>query len=150
MLEGCYHLDFARDFRTLAAPDVVRLYHGDAPDQLSRPHTRRDREIDKDFAEGLSELLEKHGAALKAWAPELHFQYLRSAATYSFLAGQRIAGTRYAAECLRQKPFAASALVLLGAGMIGPGAVSAFRGGARQLAQLVRRIKPRSSHASAV
>jgi glycosyltransferase involved in cell wall biosynthesis len=149
MLEGCYHLDFARNFRTLAATDVVRLYHGDAPDQLSLPHNRRDREVEKDFAAGLSELLEKHGVALKTWAPELHFQYLRSAATYSFLAGQRIAGARYAAECLRQKPFAASALFLMGAGMLGPDAVSAFRGVARQFTQLVRHIKPRS-HASSV
>jgi glycosyltransferase involved in cell wall biosynthesis len=147
MLESCYHLDFARNFRTLAAPDVVRLYHSDAPDQLTNSPALRGPEIAQDFANGLSELLEKHGLVLKAFAPKLYFQYLRSAAMYSFLAKRRIAGARYAGACLRQKPLAASALALLAAGMVGPNAVRALRAAASQVAQLVRSVKPYSSHA---
>jgi len=64
MLESCYHLDFARNFRTLAAPDVVRLYHSDAPDQLTNSPALRAPEIADDFAKGLTDLLEKHGVAV--------------------------------------------------------------------------------------
>jgi hypothetical protein len=125
----------------------VRLYHSDAPDQLTNSPALRAPEIADDFATGLTDLLEKHGTVLKALAPELHFQYLRSAAMYSFLAGRRVAGARYAAECLRQKPFAVSALGLLGAGMVGPRAVNALRVVADRIGQLARSVKPHQSHA---
>ena len=85
-------MDFAARFRTATSPAVVRLYHADAPDQLTRPNIARALAAAPDHVRSLTMLLDRHGAALARWAPGLLVQYTRGLATQQFLAGDRAAG----------------------------------------------------------
>ncbi len=73
MLEEGFHLDFARLFRSRLHPDVLRLYHADAPNSLVRlvasPASRRDAGLARDRADGLRALVRTHGTDLARLAP---------------------------------------------------------------------------------
>jgi glycosyltransferase involved in cell wall biosynthesis len=119
-LESLYHLDFARRYRTFASSEIVRLYHHDAPDQLTKASPRESMRSAADQARQTEELLRSHGEALRRWAPRLFRQMSAGLATMYFLAGDRASGTRAALSSLREQPLSLRQWVVLGAGMLGP------------------------------
>lgn len=119
-LEALYHLDFARLYRIQACPDIVRLYHHDAPNQLTKADAGEWMRSAADQASQTEELLERHGEAMARWAPRLHEQLVAGLATMYFLAGNRRAGLRAARASLRARPLSARQWVVLLAGILGP------------------------------
>jgi glycosyltransferase involved in cell wall biosynthesis len=99
--EGLYHLDLARRWRMKVSPDVVRRYHHDAPNQVTRPDFRRALRFAPDASRNADIVLERHGQALRHHAPTVYAQYVRAAALYHFMAGNRRAGLRYASRSMR-------------------------------------------------
>jgi hypothetical protein len=117
-LEPLYHLDFAARFRTATSPAVVRLYHSDAPDQLTRPNVERALASAPDHARSFETLLERHGAGLFQYAPGLLFQYTRGLATQQFLAGDRAAGLRTMGRLIRRQRPPLNTWAVLGLGLL--------------------------------
>ena len=126
-----YLLDFARGFRIRAYPDVLRLYHQDAENQLVRYHAsldpRRDAEVIRNRADGFSNLLAVHGAYLRRNAPRLYCDYLQSAAATSTMSGRRMAALGYALALVRRAPRLKRAWILLAASLVGPTAATLRR-----------------------
>jgi hypothetical protein len=117
-LESLYHLDFAAHFRTATSPAVVRLYHSDAPDQLTQPNVARALASAPDHARAFETLLERHGTGLARCAPGLLFQYTRGLATQQFLAGDRSAGLRTMSRLMRAQGGPLETWAVLGLGLL--------------------------------
>lgn len=117
-LESLYLMDFAARFRTATSPAVVRIYHGDAPDQLTRPNVARALAAAPDHVRNLEALLARHGAALARWAPGLLVQYTRGLATQQFLAGDRAGGLRTIGRLIRARGGPLSTWAVLGLGLL--------------------------------
>ena len=122
-----YLLDFARRFRIHARPEVLRLYHQDASNQLvrqiARLNPRSDGEFIRDRADGFRNLLREHGPFLKEAAPRLYDDFLRSATTTATMAGRRGVAFEYAYELACRAPRQKASWILLGASLVGPLAV---------------------------
>ncbi len=92
MLEEKFHLDFALLFRSRIHPEILRLYHQDAGNQLvrrlARLSPRHDRHFLADRAQGLRLLLAIHGPALAREAPRQYRSYRLRAARTSLRAGR--------------------------------------------------------------
>jgi glycosyltransferase involved in cell wall biosynthesis len=94
--EALYHLDVARAVDVQLEPDVVRIYHHDAPDQVTRPQRKRLIQFAPDCARAVDDLLLRHGPSLERCAPGLAALFLAEGAAWQFLSGRRRAGFRYA------------------------------------------------------
>jgi glycosyltransferase involved in cell wall biosynthesis len=118
--EALYHLDMARAVRVGLCSDVVRLYHMDADNRLTRPRPERSLRYAADGVRHAERVLARHGGALQTTAPTVFVRMLHTAMLYSFLAGNRASGLRYAARQLRagHRLFRTVAIVL--AGLLGP------------------------------
>ncbi len=79
MLEEKFHLDFAASFRSRLHPEVLRLYHQDAPNgtvrRLASREGTRDRTFVADRASGMRALIRRHGRALAREAPDVFKSY---------------------------------------------------------------------------
>jgi glycosyltransferase involved in cell wall biosynthesis len=118
-LEGVYHLDFSRLFLTRTCPGVVRLYHTDADNQLTRPSVSQVLLSAPDLARNTQELLARHGGALRAWAPKVYWEQVSGLVTLHFLSGSRLKGWRSALKCLRRNPASAKVWATLLIGSLG-------------------------------
>jgi glycosyltransferase involved in cell wall biosynthesis len=117
-LEPLYHLDFAARFQTATSPTVVRLYHSDAPDQLTRPNVERALASAPDHARSFQTLLERHAGGLARYAPGLLLQYTRGLATQQFLAGDRVGGLRTMSRLIRAQRGPLNTWAVLGLGLL--------------------------------
>jgi hypothetical protein len=117
--EAVYHMDFAARFLTATSPAVTRLYHSDAPNQVSRPDLERALEEAPKHAHSFQMLLDRHGPALARWAPGLLEMYSRALASQQFLAGDRRAGLRTIARLIRARPASYTAWAILALGLCG-------------------------------
>lgn len=119
-----YHLDFSRDWRTRFVPEVVALAKTQIPGRNTvSPADRMLRDAASAAAVGEA-MMADHADAAEA-ADAAGFCYLAAgAARWSFLAGRRSTGLRYALRCLRHQPFSAKLWVLLTAGLCGSRAVA--------------------------
>jgi glycosyltransferase involved in cell wall biosynthesis len=117
--EGLYHLDLARSGRIAVSPAVVRRYHHDAPNQITRPDTRRALRFAADAAANADAVLQHHGEALQRHAPTVYALRLREAALYHFMAGHRAAGLRDARQARKFGGGSPKLLLLILLGMIG-------------------------------
>ena len=127
MLESIYHLDFAKLFLARACPNVVRLYHSDAEDQLTRPSATRALLSAPDRVKGVEELLGRHGEALSKWAPTLFLGQLSNLATLHFLCGQRLKGLCYALRCVQHNPASPKFYAIIAFGLLGPRPLASVR-----------------------
>jgi glycosyltransferase involved in cell wall biosynthesis len=131
MLEDTFHLDFARRFRSRAYPDVLRLYHQDAANQLvvqvGKLDPVRDAAFLRDRADGMRDLLRAHGAALREIAPRVHRDYLARACTQSLLAGRRGSAVASALRMAAAAPAWPRSWALLAAALAGPAAARRVR-----------------------
>ncbi|MEO7362369.1 MAG: glycosyltransferase family 2 protein [Gemmatimonadaceae bacterium] len=113
--EGGHNLDFMKRFDFVGYPDIVRLYHMDADNRM----TDEVRALDSIMkaAPGLSwmadDVLQKHGNALRQWAPAMYHDYLRSGGMYQILSGKRMRGVQMTAQAWLDQPTNIKAAVLL-------------------------------------
>ena len=102
-LEGPYHLDFMKHFDAWSFPDVVRLYHHDAENQLTR------QSVEDVFKGSLTQavsgerLLKEHGDALKIYAPHIYLQQISNLATLWFISGNRMKGVEFSLLSIKIK-----------------------------------------------
>ena len=117
--EGLYHLNLAKEHLVETSTAVVRRYHHDALNQITRPTIRRSlRYADADAADA-ARVLDLHGEALRRWAPMTHRLILSGGAIASFMAGRRMDGVRYSAAALRRQPLSLAVWARLLAGLLG-------------------------------
>lgn len=113
--EGGHNLDFMKRFDYVGYPDVVRLYHLDADNRMT--HEVRALDSILRAAPGLSwmadDVLQKHGDVLRANAPAMYHDYLRSGGMYQILAGRRLRGMQMTARAWLDQPTNVKAVALL-------------------------------------
>jgi glycosyltransferase involved in cell wall biosynthesis len=119
-LEGPYHLDFMKQFNVWSFPDVVRLYHHDAENQLTKPGVDRSIQSAKDQALSCELMLKNHGAALKLHAPQIYISQVSGLATLCFLGGNRLKGIKYSFSSLGINFLSLRNWAILLFGLLGP------------------------------
>jgi glycosyltransferase involved in cell wall biosynthesis len=125
-----YHLDFAVLFKTATSPVVVRLYHSDAAGQMTRPSVQSAIADAPANAHEIETILDRHGAALRRWAPGAAFMYQRGLVTQYFLSGTRMQGIRATLRLARSSGRSLSLWVVFALGILNRRAlalVSIFR-----------------------
>ena len=122
-----YLVDFGKRFRIRAFPEVLRLYHQDAANQLvvltRRLDPWRDQETVVARADEVRDLLREHGEALARLAPNLYAEHLEAASTTATMAGRRREAINYSWSLAHRVPLRLRSWVLLIAAFIGPPAV---------------------------
>lgn len=117
--EGLYHLNMARHHLIQTCSDVVRRYHHDAPNQITRPTPDRSLHYAMADANDAARVLALHGPELRRWAPESYRLVLAGGALASFMAGRRLDGVRYSGAILARRPLSFTAWTRLCAGLLG-------------------------------
>lgn len=118
--EALYHLDLLRVGRIRTSGKIVRLYHHDAPNQITRPSFRRSLSFAEDAARNVDVILARHGTALEQFAPNNFSARLRAGALSHFLAGHRRAGLSYARRHAARAGWTAKGLLIVCFGLLGP------------------------------
>lgn len=116
--EALYHLDFALRFKTRTFPDAIAMVHSDADNRSLHHSVRSLLSLAEDQARAQRALLEAHGPALERVAPARYWREVRIAALQSFLAGDRLEGSRHTLRHLRERP-SGSMVALWGLGLLG-------------------------------
>lgn len=119
-LEMPYHLDFMKHFNAYSFPDVVRLYHHDADNQLIKPNTTRIIEGAKDQAFSGELVLKNHGESLKKYAPKVYERNISGLATLFFISGYRMIALKYSLTSLKNNILSIKNWVILLVGILGP------------------------------
>ena len=127
--QALYNLDFAKRYVTLFREEIVAVVHTDADNRLS--YLRRSRKHSRATAarlgRELDELLQRHGDAMRSFAPHTFQMFRRMRASYHFLEGRRVDGVKEMVGCLRATPLLAEAWLLLIVGTLGGGAFATVR-----------------------
>lgn len=118
-LEGLYHLDFMKKFNAWSFPDVVRVYHKDAENQLTKPNMIQTMASAHDQAASGELILDRHGDALRNNAPRVYRQQLSGLATLFFLSGDRPRGVKYSISSLEKSFFSFKHWGILLLGLLG-------------------------------
>jgi len=119
--ETLYHLDFAWQFKTRCAMQVVAKVNSDCANR-SCLHSADDRRRDAlDCAESLDALLGRHGQALRDYAPKRYRTILKMCASMHACAGHRLKSCVLNLNYLRRQPFSPEGWLQLGLGLLGPG-----------------------------
>ena len=118
--EGLYHLDVARAVDVQLLPDIVRIYHQDAPEQVTRPHLEQLIRWAPDRACAVSDILSRHGPSMECHAPKLATLILAEMAMWQFLSGHRLAGFRYALAYGSRSGNWKRAISMIALGAVGP------------------------------
>jgi glycosyltransferase involved in cell wall biosynthesis len=118
--EDVYHLNFAQHYKVWFAPDVVRYYHQDAPNQLTKPKVDDALSLAPRVIPYLELLLASHGEALARLAPGYHHTMTTGLATQHLLCGHRLRGLRSLVASLRRKPLSPKLWAILASGLMGP------------------------------
>lgn len=142
--EGLYHLDLAKAGRVSTLPEVIRQYHDDATNQVTRFDYRRALSWAVDAAANADAVHEKHGPALARHAPKFYALRLRDGTVQHFLAGHRRRGLDYARELIRLDGLDLKIMLVVLIGLAGriPLAMS------QSLQGMIRRMSPARSHAA--
>jgi glycosyltransferase involved in cell wall biosynthesis len=119
MTEGIYHLNFARLFLARDLPEVVRIYHHDADNQLTKPEPRRSILAAPDQAKGIEDVLTDHAEALSKYAPRVYHSMITGLATQWFLSRKRLKGIQCIAVSICRRPFNVKPWVVLAVGVLG-------------------------------
>lgn len=117
--EAKYHLDFAKLFLIKTYPDVLRIYHQDAGNTITRPSVQQILTRAPDLAKNMEMVLDQHGSDLIKWAPKLYRQNLAGSVTLHLLSGQRIQALRYFFKYLSIAPITFKLGLILFVGFIG-------------------------------
>lgn len=119
-LETHFHLEFARNFSTRACSEEIGIVHSDANNRSLNITIDKLLAEAPDNAIALAGLLSRHGWALREWGPSMFFKCNQGAATFHFLAGLKLEGLRFAAHCLKLRPFSPKILAVTAFGVLGP------------------------------
>ena len=119
-LESIHELDFVRDNRVQRCPEVVRLYHVDAPIRLMVPDVDAVTRGASGRAAHAEAVLAGHGTAMQMHAPRRWVMLMRETALYNFFAGDRRKGLGKSVKVLSVAPTNLRTWAVLIAGAISP------------------------------
>jgi len=119
-LEALYHLDFMKQFNAWSFHDVVRLYHHDADNQLTKPNMSLTIESARDQVLSGELLLKNHGETLRVYSPHIYRRRVSGLAILCFLSGNRLKGIKYSLSSLASNFFSLRNWVILLCGLFGP------------------------------
>ncbi|HUN55058.1 MAG TPA: glycosyltransferase family 2 protein [Smithella sp.] len=119
-LETPFHLDFMKQFNSWSFPDVLRVYHHDAENQLTRPDINRSIQFAGDQAASWESMLKNHAGALRQHAPRIYKSMISNLATLYFLSGNRLKGVRYSCASLKSNFLSPRYWTILLIGLLGP------------------------------
>jgi glycosyltransferase involved in cell wall biosynthesis len=124
-----YNLDFAARFRTRFCSAAVAHVHTDAATRASyrRRAGRVARATAIELGADMDCVIQRHGAALRQFAPRTFGMFLRMRAAYHFLAGERRRGLRQSLAGLRAAPFSVESWAMPLVGLSGPRLFAALR-----------------------
>jgi glycosyltransferase involved in cell wall biosynthesis len=125
--EALYHLDLGLLGMSMTSPEVVRIYHQDAPNQITKPDFRRALRFAADNARNVDVILERHGEALRVHAPTVYASRLREGALYHFMNGDRRAALRYARESIRARGLSPKLILIVLLGLVGGAPLAWFQ-----------------------
>jgi glycosyltransferase involved in cell wall biosynthesis len=142
-----YQLDFAKRYRTWFREEILAFVHFDAANRLSqlRRGPKQSRGSAAELGKDMDALLDRHGDAMRHWAPRTLQKFCRTRAAYYFLAGDRAAGIRRGLECLRATPLLPEVWWLLIVGAANAGAFANVRSWRRPAQNLIRQLRPATS-----
>lgn len=116
--ECLYHLNLAKAYRVGAYSDIVRTYHHDAANQITKPNLRRNLQYASDAAVNVRAVLEPHGSFLREYAPSVYSNKLLEGAVCNFLAGNRREGLHFVREYMANRPADPKAYIVAVVGII--------------------------------
>ena len=119
-LEGLHELNFAQHFRVQLCPEVVRLYHADAPTRLMVFDDSVPSSKFSGYAGYLEAVLSEHGETIRRHSPRRWADLLRGVAIFNFVAGNRTRGIRGSWLGLRASPANSRTWFVLIAGTLSP------------------------------
>lgn len=122
--ERSFHLGLAQAWKFRIHEEVTAVYHTDAEDSICRPRDWRVAQRRMlceagDHAQDAEEILQRHGAALREYAPRQHFAVQYAAALSWFLAGCRRRALGRLRQCIACRPWAPQNWILAGLGLAG-------------------------------
>jgi glycosyltransferase involved in cell wall biosynthesis len=129
-LEDLLHFEFYKEATAQFFPDVVRLYHQDADNQLVKRLVSdkvTDLALARDRANSLAQLIARHGRAMRRVAPNVFYHYVSSLAVLEFLLGRRFRGIWFGLRAFVVAPLSLRSWVVLIAGLLGKGFVGWLR-----------------------
>ena len=91
-LEMAYHLNFSKNFLIKTFPDIVRLYHGDAGNQLTKSSFREILKSASNQSKSVEEIIRLHGNSLQTYSPTVYKNLLNGSVTLHLLSGSRLYG----------------------------------------------------------
>lgn len=94
-LESIYHLDFARHYKQQFFPIALAIEHTDAPNRITRLDFNRLVAYAPYRIDELRQVLERHGEALKTFAPKVYENVLRGMVSLLLLVGNRAEALHY-------------------------------------------------------
>ena len=118
--ESIHELDFVRSRRVQRCPEIVRLYHFDAPIRLMVPNSDVVLANARARIDQAEALLASHGQQMQMHAPRRWIMLLREAALFNFFAGNRLKGIRNSFAVLRSAPLNTRTWAVLLSGTLSP------------------------------
>jgi glycosyltransferase involved in cell wall biosynthesis len=118
--ETLYHLDFAKEFKTLCCGEIIARVHADAHDRLTMTGTRllslRLLSEAQPRMHFMCDILERHGEALLSYAPLRERMVRRASITSALMANQRRVALHHFLIHIRRHPLS---LIIWGLTIIG-------------------------------
>ncbi len=143
--EALFHIDFARQFKTMTCPDFVNRVHSDADQRYSTATADSLLRQAPHDARALEELVSRHGTQLAETSPSYYCRVLAKTGAYCMMAGRRMAGLSYLARCLRTRPLSPGAWGALVLGLMGPNRLASAMADRRSRAVQARRLRDSDS-----
>jgi glycosyltransferase involved in cell wall biosynthesis len=120
--EDLFWFNFHKSYKSKVFPDLVRLYHQDAGNQLTDRISgtlRDDIVLANSRADMMSQLLALHGSAMREYAPRLYQRYSSALASLEFMLGRRKQGIKYSLQAIRVRPRRLQPWAVLLLGLVG-------------------------------
>ena len=118
--ESIHELNFARSNRVQRCPEVVRLYHADAPVRLMLPDSDAVVAGARARVAQAEAVMALHDHEMRRHAPRRWTMLVREAALFNFFAGDRRSGIRHSVAVLRSAPLSLRTWAVLAAGTFAP------------------------------
>ncbi|MGV3708481.1 MAG: glycosyltransferase family 2 protein [Gemmatimonas sp.] len=118
--EGIHELEFARRYNVQLCAEVVRLYHGDAPERLMLALPDTSAVNARGQLAHTAAMVHAHITAIETHAPRRALMLRREHATLTFLTGDRRAGFRLSVDALRRSPGNLTSWAVLVVGTMSP------------------------------
>jgi glycosyltransferase involved in cell wall biosynthesis len=106
--EDLFWFNFYKEHKSKVFPELVRLYHQDADNQLTDRMLAKSKDdigLANSRADMMTQLLAVHGSAMRGFAPKLFQRYASALASLEFQLGRRNQGVQYSVQAIRAHPW---------------------------------------------